>query len=183
MIQINVSQQLKTSIGSIRNYKVSGIVDIGDGNNLVQGKLRLMRTDRSILAKGTLHSEIKLACSRCLSLFDWPLTLNIEEEYFPTIDVVTDASLPLPDEPSCFTINKYNILDLTETIRQYTLLAIPMKPLCGEDCAGLCPGCGCNLNQAPCECPPQVASPSWSKLRELALANNNVSVNERKGTE
>jgi len=46
-----------------------------------------MRTDRSILVKGTLHTEVEVTCSRCLSLFSCPLALNIEEEYFPTADV------------------------------------------------------------------------------------------------
>ncbi len=183
MIKINVSQLLKAPIGSTRNYTVDEIVDIADGNSLVQGKVELIRTDRGILAKVKLHTELELTCSRCLILFSCPLTLSIEEEYFPTTDVVTGASLPLPDEPGgCFTIDGRNILDLTEAIRQYTLIAIPMKPLCREDCVGLCPTCGCNLNNGPCNCPSKPVDPRWSKLSELALVNNRVSVIERKGT-
>ncbi|MFC2024991.1 DUF177 domain-containing protein [Chloroflexota bacterium] len=183
MVQINVSQQLKAPIGSMRNYGVSEIVDITDGSSsLFQGEVGLTRTDRSILVKGTLYTETELTCSRCLNLFNCPLTLNIEEEYFPTTEVATGAPLPLPDEPGCFTIDEHNILDLTEAIRQYALLVIPMKPLCHEDCAGLCPTCGCNLNQAPCNCPPRPADPRWSKLSKLVLANSQASVNERKGT-
>ena len=181
-MRINVSQQLKASIGSIRNYGVSGIVNVAGGKSMVQGEVKLMRTDRSILAKGTLHTEVEVTCSRCLSLFSCPLTLNIEEEYFPITDVVSGASLPLPEEPSCFTIDEHHVLDLTEAIRQYALLAIPMKPLCREDCAGLCPNCGHNLNQGPCDCLPPEAEPHWSELSKLALASDKV-VNEQKGTE
>lgn len=170
-MQINVSQQLKASIGSMRDYEVSGIVDIEGGNNTVRGEVRLTRTDRGILAKGALHTEIELTCSRCLSLFNCPLTLNIEEEYFPTTDILSDAPLPLPDEPGSFTIDEHNILDLTEAIRQYAILAIPMKPLCQEDCAGLCPTCGANLNQAPCNCPPEPADPRWSELSKLVSSD------------
>ena len=129
-----------------------------------------MRTDRGILAKGTLYTELETACSRCLGLFSCPLTLNIEEEYFPTIDIVTGASLPSPEEPGCFTIDEHNTLDLTETIRQYALLATPMKPLCREDCAGLCPSCGHNLNDGPCNCLPQPADPRWSELSEASIS-------------
>ncbi len=182
MLQINVSQQLKAPIGSVRNYRVSEMVDIAGGNSLIQGEVGLMRTDRSILAKGTLHTKVDLTCSRCLSLFSYRLKLNIEDEYSPTTDVVTGSSLPLPDEPGSFTIDEHNILDLTEAIRQYALLAIPMKPLCREDCAGLCPACGYNLNQAPCNCPPKPADPRWSELSKLVLANNQASVNEQKET-
>ena len=179
---INVSQQLKASIGSIRNYEVSEIVNVAGGKSMVQGKVRLMRTDRSILAKGTLHTEVEVTCSRCLGLFSCPLTLKIEEEYFPITDVVSGASLPLPEEPGCFTIDEHHVIDLTEAIRQYALLAIPMKPLCREDCAGLCPSCGHNLNQEPCDCSPRETEPRWSELNKLALASDAV-VNEQKGTE
>ncbi len=170
-MKINVSQQLKASIGSARNYEMSGIVNItgGDGGSLVQGKVGLIRTNRGILVKGTLHTEVEVTCSRCLSLFSYPLTLNIEEEYFPTADIATGASLPLPDEPGCFTIDEHHVLDLTESIRQYALLTIPMKPLCHEDCAGLCPTCGNNLNQGACDCLPQKADSHWSKLNKCSL--------------
>ena len=153
-MQINVAQQLRAAIGSIRDYEVSEIIDVtGDGNgSLVQGKVRLMRTNRGILVTGVLDTEVELTCSRCLSLFNCSLTLDVEEEYFPTTDVVSSASLPLPDELGCFIIDEHHVLDLTEAIRQCALLAIPMKPLCGEDCAGLCPNCGHNLNQGPCNC-------------------------------
>lgn len=167
MVQINVSQQLKTSIGTTRDYDVNGIVDIEGGNCTVKGTVRLTRTDRSILAKGSIQTEIELTCSRCLSPFNCPLTLTIEEEYFPTTDIYSGTPLPLPDEPGCFTIDEHNILDLTEAIRQYAILAIPMKPLCHQDCAGLCPTCGANLNLSSCNCPPSPTDPRWSKLQEL----------------
>ena len=181
-MQINVSQLLKEPIGSIRNYEMSEVVDItGNGNDsLVQGEVKLMRTDRSILVTGRLQTGVEATCSRCLSLFSCPLTLNIEEEYFPTIDVVSGASLPLPEEPSCFTIDEHHVLDLTEAIRQYALLVIPMKPLCRNDCAGLCPNCGHNLNQGPCDCPTQEIDPRWFELSKIASASG---VNEQKGTE
>jgi uncharacterized protein len=180
MVRINVSQQLKAPIGSIRNYEINEIADIAGRNDLIRGEVRLMRTDRSILAKGTLHTEIELTCSRCLSLFSYLLELNIEEEYFPTTDVVTGASLSLPDEPGCFTIDENNILDLTEAIRQYALLAIPMKPLCNEECTGLCPTCGYDLNQALCNCPPRATDPRWSELGKLVLTSNQATVNKQK---
>jgi len=159
----------------MRNYGVSEVVSIAGGDSMVEGKVRLVRTDRGILARARLYTEVEVTCSRCLSLFNYPLALNIEEEYFPIIDIVNDNSLSLPEESGCFTIDEQHILDLTEAIRQYALLAIPMKPLCREDCAGLCPICGHNLNQGPCGCLPQEVDPRWSKLGKL--------VTERKGAE
>jgi len=171
-MRINVSQQLKAPIGTARSYDVDGAATIADSNSRVQGGVRLVRTDRGILVKGTLYTEVEVTCSRCLSLFRCPLALKIEEEYFPVTDVVSGASLPLPGEPGCFAIDEHHILDLTEAVRQYALLALPMKPLCRPDCAGLCPTCGYNLNEGACDCPPQGADPRWSKLRNLTVANN-----------
>ena len=170
MLPINVAQQLKSPIGTVGNYQLDDVVAITGDDLRIQGEVRLMRTDRSILVKGTLHGEIELTCGRCLSRFGCRLTLDIEEEYFPTNDVVTGTSLPLPDEPGCFAIDQHNILDLTEAIQQYALMAIPIKPLCRADCAGLCPTCGRNLNQAPCHCPPKPANLRWSELSQRVLA-------------
>ena len=167
-MQINVSQLLREPIGSTREYQVNEVADIGDGKDCpVQGEARLLRTQRSVLAKCTMSTEVELSCSRCLSPFRYPLTLNFEEEYAPTVDAVSGAPLPLPEEAGTFTIDEHHILDLTEAICQYTLLAIPMKPLCREDCAGLCQNCGHNLNQGPCDCPTQSTDPRWSELTKL----------------
>ena len=168
-MQINVSQLLKETFGTVRNHEVSETVDItGDGNDKqVQGEIRLFHTPGGILVKGLLHTEVKLTCSRCLSRFSHPVTLNIEEEYIPTIDMVSGAPLPPAEEPGSFTIDEHHVIDLTEAARQYALLAIPMKPLCRKDCAGLCPKCGHNLNQGACSCPQQEIDPRWSKLSKL----------------
>ncbi len=168
-MQINVSQLLRESVGSTRDYKIDEVADIaGDGAGCrVQGETRLLRTQRSILTKCTLSTDVELTCSRCLSLFHYPLTLSFEEEFLPTVDVVSGAALPAPEEAGVFTIDENHILDLAEAIRQYTMLAIPMKPLCHQDCAGLCQNCGHNLNLGHCDCPAQITDPRWSDLPKL----------------
>ena len=177
-MQINVSQQLKESIGATREYQVNEVTDIAGNNSRVQGEVRLTRTDRGILVQGTLDTEVELTCGRCLTGFTYPLTLSIEEEYLPTTDVVTGAQQSLSEESGGFTIDEHHILDLTEAVRQYAMLATPMKALCIEECAGLYPSCGQNLNQGTCSCPPQETDPRWSKLSGLALANNDISAND-----
>ena len=163
-MQINVSQLLREPIGSTREYEVNETIDVAGGGYVAQGEVKLVRTDRGILVKGTLRTVIEVTCSRCLSFFNCPLALNIEDEYFPTTDVVSGDWLPLPEEPSYFTIDEHYVLDLTEAIHQCVMLAIPMKPLCREDCAGLCSHCGHNLNQGPCNCLTQKIDPRWSEL-------------------
>lgn len=183
-MEINVAQQLKGPVGSVRSYEVSEVIDFnGDGGSItVYGKVRLMHTNRGILVKGVLHTEVEVTCSRCLDLFRCPLTLNIEEEYFPTIDVVSGVPVPVPDEPDCFAIDECHILDLTEAIRQYSVMAIPMKLLCRPDCAGLCPSCGQNLNEGSCSCPGREMNPCSSELARLAPAIQ-ILENKKKGTE
>ena len=149
---IDVSQQLKEPIGSRRRYQLDG-----SGDPPVWGEVELVRTDRGIFLKGTLRSNIKAVCSRCIDAFDYPVTQKVEEEYLSKA------------EEGSFKINGQGEIDLGEAARQYLLLAVPMKPLCKEDCAGLCPCCGHNLNIGPCRCPESNIDPrlaplaSWGK--------------------
>ncbi len=168
-MQINVSQLLKEPIGSTRNYEINEVVDVtGDGDGrMIEGEVRLQRTQRGILVKGELRTEVELTCSRCLCPFVCPLKINFEEEYIPTIDIFSGTPLPSPEESGDFVIDERHVIDLTEATRQYMLLAMPMKPLCREECAGLCQECGHNLNQGPCDCPPRTTDPRWSKLSKL----------------
>ena len=164
MAEFNVSQLLKSSIGTTRTYEIDERVNIGEDNPIVRGEVTLLRTNRGILVTGKLETELAVTCSRCLEQFHEPATLQIEEEFFPTIDILTGAAVTVPeDDPDAFTIDQNNILDLTEAIRQYALMAVPMKPLCRPDCKGLCPTCGKNLNVEGCGCPPPV-DPRWAKL-------------------
>jgi uncharacterized protein len=58
-------------------------------------------------------------------------------------------------------------LDLSAWARDAIVLSLPDKILCREDCAGLCAGCGANLNQEPCTCPPPEPEARFAKLAEL----------------
>jgi uncharacterized protein len=168
-MQINVSQLLQEPIGSTREYDISADAEIiGDGNTYhVQGNCRLLRTQRSVLVKCALDAEVELTCNRCLSRFHHPLKIKFEEEYVPTVDIHSGATLPPPDDAGSFTIDERHNIDLTEAIRQYSLMAVPMKALCDENCAGLCPKCGKNLNQGKCDCPADVIDSRWAKLTEF----------------
>ena len=168
-MQINVAQLLRDPVGTKREYQASEAVDVmGDGKGRpAEGKISLLRTNRSILARGKLNTEVELTCSRCLGTFSFPLAIEFEEEYIPTIDVISGVHLTAPEEPGAFTIDEHHVIDLTEAMRQYTMMALPMKPLCREDCAGLCAECGQNLNLGECRCLKEIIDPRWSRLTEL----------------
>ena len=165
-LQINVAQLLKSLIGTTREYPVEEEVDIAGKNRLVHGNVELTRSDRSILVHALLHVDVELNCGRCLSRFSKPLTLDIQEEYLPKINIYTGEALPQPEDNDAFVIDERNMIDLLDAVRQYASLAVPIKPLCKEDCAGLCPTCGHNMNKGSCSCPPENIDPRWDKLRQ-----------------
>ena len=63
-------------------------------------------------------------------------------------------------------------IDLAKDIRDYAILAVPMKKLCSEDCKGLCPKCGKNLNDGTCDCHEEKMDPRWEPLQKLKIKNN-----------
>jgi uncharacterized protein len=180
-MQTNVAQLLKAPVGSIRTLTVNDILEDNSTQYSVQGELTLIRTNNSILVQGTLTTEASITCSRCLKSYTCRITLKIEEEYFPTIDIITGVKLPKPEEPGTFSIDEHHILDLTEAIRQYIITAIPMKPLCKETCAGLCSICGKDLNLGDCGCHQEKIDPRWSELLKLKNSNKVKITNRNKG--
>ena len=175
-MKINVSQQLNETVGSKRRYTVDEIQETGFP---IRGEVQLLRTDRSILVAGRLKTTVREVCSRCLDGFDYPLVLDIEEEYFLTKDPSSGVAFDPPTEPCGFIIDENHILDLNEAVRQYTLLARPMKPVCREDCAGLCPQCGRNLNYETCECASLRSDSAWAPLLELLSGEKQLTDKER----
>ena len=154
-MQINVAQLFKQDIGSSRSYKIDDILSFAEEEITechIQGEVQLIRTDKGILVKGILGGTNSLVCSRCLTSFDYPLNFRIQEEFLPSKDITSDIYISLPDDSTTFVIDEHHILDLNEAVRQYALLAMPMKPLCHPHCAGICPNCGANLNHGVCHC-------------------------------
>ncbi len=152
-MQINVAQLLKEGTGASRAYDVNGAVCADNQEYRVEGKVSFTRAARGILVKGAFACHGQLTCGRCLNSFPSTFIFNVEDMFYPSIDILSGLPVSLPDEDTgSFTIDEHHILDMSEMIRQYCLLAIPMKPLCRVDCAGLCPECGANLNENKCHC-------------------------------
>jgi uncharacterized protein len=133
---LNVAQLLKEPVGSTQSYDISGVID-EEVEGSVEGKAKLIHTSQGVLVQCKLTAEVKLICSRCLDMFLVPITFTAEEEFLPVSDVLGDLALSSPEQSEEFTIDDKNILDLSELIRQYALLNLPMKPLCRPDCPGI----------------------------------------------
>lgn len=150
-MRINVAQQLKEPVGEIRHHQIDARNEQGLP---IRGQVQLLRTNGGILVAGELKTVVKATCSRCLEEFECRLNLNMEEEY-PTSQQAGDQPPLFGDEDGeGFIIDDSHVLDLGEAIRQHTLLALPIKPICQQNCAGLCPSCGQNLNYGRCRCAP-----------------------------
>ena len=162
MIRINVAQQLKQAVGVTRRYHIQETVD--ETGDIIRGELELLRTDQGILVTGKLGTSERLICSRCLESFECHINLEIAEEYFPVIDIISGVPLSCP--PGSFSIDEQNELCLDDAVRQYVLMAKPMKPLCIDDCKGLCDKCGFNLNKGSCNCTQEIDL-RWAGLNKL----------------
>jgi uncharacterized protein len=138
MLQVNVSQMLKGNVGDRRIIAIDDDVAIDENCSArVTGEAKLTRTNRSILVQANVTTAVPAECARCLERYSCRLQFKFEEEFFPTTDVNSGAALPEPEEIDSFTIDEELTLDLTEAIRQYSLTALPMKPLCRTDCPGI----------------------------------------------
>jgi len=133
---INVAQLLKEPVGSNQSYDISEVID-EEVECFVEGKAKLIHISQGVLVQCKLTAEVKLICSRCLDTFLLPISFTAEGEFSPISDVSGDLALSSPEQSEEFTIDNKNILDLSELIRQYTLLNLPMKPLCRPDCPGI----------------------------------------------
>jgi len=160
-VYIDVAQLLKEPIGSSHSYHIDESLDT-DNINSVNGEIILIRTNRGTMVKGEMKALVTGICSRCLKLIDYEVNYDFEEEAL--LGVSTSEGSSSPGQSDNLIIDENHILDLSEVIRQYALLAIPAKPLCRLDCAGICPSCGHDLNQSSCQCPSRTHDQRWSKL-------------------
>jgi uncharacterized protein len=94
---------------------------------------------------GRFEGAVRLECRRCLAAIERPLAVGVEVLFSTDPDMQDDPSVyPLP-EPLTH-------VDVRDAVREELVLAAPAYPLCREECRGLCPQCGADLNPGPCGC-------------------------------
>ena len=173
VLQFNVAQLLKQSGSDSRTYDIDGaMVDTETEtyalSQPLQGRIKLIKTDRDILVMGNLNGELQLPCTRCLTDVTVPIELEIEDTFSPTVDISTGASLmPEPDADPATLISEQHILDLTEVVRQAIELSQPTQAFCKAKCLGLCSQCGTDLNVETCDCNADTVDVRWAGLLNL----------------
>ncbi|HEX5939882.1 MAG TPA: DUF177 domain-containing protein [Dehalococcoidia bacterium] len=170
-MEFNVVGLLKEGIGETRDYEIEGeeVLLNDEGDRVpVRGHVKLTRTNDGILAQAELRIDVNEECARCASNFRTTIPVQIEEIYYPTIDMDTGHRLPAQEDPEAFLIDEHHILDLTEPVRQYRWVAEDLAPLCRPECKGLCAVCGIDLNKEPQHKHEAPVDARWSALAELA---------------
>ena len=160
---INVATLLQEHVGSSRHLRVVDQpieVPAYGYRRIVDGSLRLIRTERGVLVSAQLRLDAPLECARCLTPFDQELALEFDEEYVLGSPHPVTGALPDHDDED-FLIDDHWHLDLSEAIRQYEQSAVPLIALCRPDCPGFA---------GAAVAPPAPASldSRWSALSGLA---------------
>ncbi len=166
--------KIKVSNLSNGNYDYDFEGDVSDINvsEPYSGKffttVTLSKYDSQIILDSETRIKANLNCDRCNKEFSSDIVSkyrmiylfrqNIENENDDTTDVIYLH----PDADK---------IELDKDIRDFAVLAVPMKKLCLEDCKGLCPRCGKNLNEDSCDCKDQISDPRWEQLKQLIVKN------------
>ncbi|MBI3749939.1 MAG: DUF177 domain-containing protein [Chloroflexi bacterium] len=165
----NVAGRLGEPPGSERDYPIQHTsIDLGEDLRLaepIDGRVRLSRTNRGILARADLHAALALECSRCLREIAVPIAVEVQEEYLPSIDLATGHPLPVDDEPDVLRLSDHHELDLETPVREAIQLAEPIAPLCRPECPGLCVVCGGRLEEGVHDHPDDDVDPRLEALR------------------
>ncbi|MFA9423312.1 MAG: DUF177 domain-containing protein [Sedimentibacter sp.] len=120
----------------------------------------IYKVEDNILLNGTIKYTFADQCARCLEDFD-----NTVETKFEAIIVQRIIEDEESDEIQLIITDGCVVLD--EIIKQMIYLSMPMKSLCKEDCKGICPTCGVNLNHEKCKCENNLTDPRFNKLKDL----------------
>jgi len=134
----------------------------------VELEFDLFKSNREFRLTGRVSTVLELACSRCLEPFTFAVDLPFDVLYLPHAENTGEGETEIGDDDLETGFYRDEVIDLGQLMREQFYLALPMKPLCREACAGLCPQCGANLNQSRCDCQPGWVDPRLNALRALA---------------
>jgi DUF177 domain-containing protein len=145
--------------GALREYFVKAPVQVS---------LSYYRAGSEIFVGGTLDAATTASCSRCVEEFDLPSHRSFRYVLAPKV-MSDENDFALRAQDLEFSFYQGDEVDLTPLIREQVLLALAERPLCREECRGLCPQCGANLNEGGCGCIIEAPDPRLAVLRSLKV--------------
>jgi uncharacterized protein len=116
---------------------------------------------------GTVTTALELPCSRCLEPFSWPVAAQFDLRYQPHTLNTGEGEQEIEEDDLSTAFYHNDEIDLGHLMREQFYLSLPMKPLCRDDCRGLCPVCGVNLNRETCTCERGWEDPRFAVLKKL----------------
>ncbi len=161
-MQIDIST-LKKRNGNIINLDISekfenieGYPDVLEFLEPVNVKGTLMNANGVIILDAKAVTEVLMLCSRCLSPVKVKLDFKLNEKFSNTNNFEEDVEVFFDD-----------LINIDDILNREIILNLPMKVVCREDCKGLCPTCGKNLNDGSCNCKESYINPKFKDLRAL----------------
>ena len=154
-----------------KRYEPSQFPDVRDPFRVVSPVVLSFDVDRQETGRyrvaGRLTGEIELACSRCLEPFRMPVAADFDLRYVPHVENTGDDEKEVEEDDLSTAFYENDAIDLGHLIMEQLQLALPMKPLCREDCKGLCPACGTNWNAGTCDCNVKWEDPRLAALKAM----------------
>jgi uncharacterized protein len=135
----------------------------------LQSEVRVWKTGQSVLIKGKVQTNLQLQCVRCLKEFSFPISSTFELTLHPLKETSSTEEKELGEEDMASSFYKGGDIHLSEITCEQIFLEIPYKPLCHEECKGLCPICGKDLNLTSCNCAKEEFVSSFPALQKLKL--------------
>lgn len=131
--------------------------------------LEVNREYDHIRVEGRVSTAVKLTCSRCLVEFELPVDSLFTIFYSKSSGEVLDEEVELADHDLISLSYEGDEIDFTHGISEQVIMDIPYKPLCGEECKGLCPSCGADLNTVECTCKHGEINLKFSALKDFKV--------------
>jgi uncharacterized protein len=122
---------------------------------------------KDIRLRGRCSVALELPCARCLELVRHDVNRQFELLYRPLGADAGRDELSVTDAEAEVGYYQGEGILLEDVLREQVLLALPLKTICRENCKGLCPQCGKNLNQEQCSCAVPVEDPRWEALKDI----------------
>lgn len=154
----------------VRTFQPEEVADPGDAYRVVAPvdlAFDIHKDKDMFRLVGSVVSTLELACSRCLETMTLPVAVQFDLRYLPVARAEAEAEREVDAEDLETSYYRNDEIDLNELLREQFYLALPMKPLCREDCRGLCSQCGTNLNTGACDCAPVWDDPRLAPLKGL----------------
>jgi uncharacterized protein len=124
---------------------------------------------KDVRVRGQLATTLELPCARCLEPVQQDVNREFELLYRPRGADAGRDELSVTDAEAEIGYYQGEGVLLEDVLREQVLLAVPLKVICREDCKGLCPHCGKNLNQEQCSCSVPAEDPRWAALKDIRV--------------